>query len=98
MSRSRRVLGVGSLALLVAGALAAAPAQAASPAPIQDFLVGQVSHLAAGAPTTVLVHGTDIAAARSAVADTGMRTMTDFRRIGVVVASGTASQIAAART
>ena len=99
MSRSsRRVLGVGSLALLVAGALAASPAQAASPAPVQTFLADQVAHLAAGVPTTVLVHGTDIAAARTAVADTGMRTVTEFRRIGVVVASGTADQIDAART
>src|SRR4051812_22845791 len=99
MSRSfRSVLGVGSLALLVAAALAAAPAQAATPAPVQAFLATQVSHLVAGAPTTVLVHGTDAAAARAAVADTGMRRITEFRRIGVVVASGTASQIEAART
>ena len=98
MSRSRRLLGAGSLALLVAGALAASPAQAATPAPIQDFLAGQLAGLADSVPTTVLVHGTDIAAARAAVADTGMRTVTEFRRIGVVVASGTAPQIRAARS
>jgi serine protease AprX len=46
----------------------------------------------------VLVHGTDIAAARAAVAATGMRPVTEFRRIGVAVASGTAAQIQAART
>ena len=38
----------------------------------------------------VMVHGTDIAAARAAVDATGMRTVTEFERIGVVVASGTA--------
>ncbi len=45
-----------------------------------------------------MVHGTDIAAARAAVDATGMRTVTEFERIGVVVASGTADQIEAART
>ncbi len=40
----------------------------------------------------------DIAAARAAVEATGMRTVTEFERIGVVVASGTADQIEAART
>ncbi|WP_324275056.1 S8 family serine peptidase [Blastococcus brunescens] len=46
----------------------------------------------------MLVHGTDIDAARAAVGATGMRTITEFERIGVVVASGTADQIEAART
>jgi subtilisin family serine protease len=43
----------------------------------------------------VLVHGIDIAAARSAVTATGMRVVTEFERIGVVVASGTAGQVLA---
>src|SRR3954463_5237744 len=90
MSRSRRALGVGSLAALVAGVLAASPAQAApsspSLAPVQGFLADQLSTLAAAVPTTVLVHGTDIAAARSAVRATGMRPNTGFRKIGGVVA------------
>jgi subtilisin family serine protease len=100
MSRFRRALGVGSLAALVAGVLAASPAQAAaSPAaPIQGFLAHQLAGLAGAVPTTVLVHGTDIAAARSAVAATGMHPITEFRRIGVVVASGTAAQVQAARS
>jgi subtilisin family serine protease len=91
---------VGSLAALVAGALAAAPAQAAPAAalaPVQDFLADQLSTLAAAAPTTVLVHGADIDAARAAVHASGMRTVTEFERIGVVVASGTAGQVRAAR-
>jgi serine protease AprX len=99
MNRSiRRTLGVGSLSV-VAAALFAAPAQAApSPAPVQDFLAEQLSTVAGASPTTLMVHGTDIAAARAAVATTGMRTITEFEKIGVVVASGTADQIEAART
>ena len=101
MSRSRRALGVGGLAVVVAAAFATTPAQAApsSPlAPVQDFLASQLSTLAAAVPTTVLVHGTDIASARAAVADTGMRALTEFEKIGVVVASGTADQVEAARS
>ncbi|WP_448626304.1 S8 family serine peptidase [Geodermatophilus sp. URMC 64] len=101
MSRSRRVVGVGSLAALVAGVLAASPAQATPPspalAPVQDFLADQLATLAGGVPTTVLVHGTDIRAARAAVAATGMRPITEFEKIGVAVASGTAAQVEAAR-
>ncbi|WP_100499844.1 S8 family serine peptidase [Geodermatophilus chilensis] len=101
MTRStRRILGGGSLAALVAGALLATPAQAAPEplAPVQDFLADQLAGLAAATPTTVLVHGTDIAAARDAVAATGMRTVTEFERIGVVVAAGTAGQVEAVRS
>ena len=93
MSPSRRVLGVGSLTALVAAAVLASPAHAApSDAPlarVQDFLAGQLGSLGS-ASTTVLVHGTDIAAARAAVEATGMRPVTEFERIGVAVASGTA--------
>jgi hypothetical protein len=99
MSRSyRRTLGAVSGAVVI-GALIATPASAAStPAPVQDFLAGQLRSLAGVTPTTVLVHGTDIAAARAAVRATGMRPVTEFERIGVAVASGTAGQIQAART
>jgi subtilisin family serine protease len=97
MNRSiRRALGVGSLSV-VASAMLAAPAQAApSPAPVQDFLARQLSTLSG--VTTLMVHGTDIDAARAAVDAAGMRTVTEFERIGVVVASGTADQIETART
>ncbi|TQN40783.1 serine protease AprX [Blastococcus colisei] len=97
---SRRLLGVVSGAV-VAGALLAAPAHAAPSdplAPVQDFLAGQLEGLAGAARATVLVHGTGIDAARAAVDATGMRAVTEFERIGVVVASGTADQIEAART
>jgi subtilisin family serine protease len=98
MNRSiRRALGVVSGAVVV-GALAATPAQAApSPAPLQDFLAEQLSTLGAGS-TTMMVHGTDIAAARAAVDAAGMRTVTEFEKIGVVVASGTTAQIETVRT
>jgi len=102
MSRSRRVLGVGSLTAVAAAAVIASPAQAApsspSPAPVQGFLADQLTTLAGATPTTVLVHGTDIAAARAAVTATGMRPVTEFERIGVAVASGTADQVEAARS
>src|SRR5687768_8649208 len=98
MNRSiRRALGVVS-GVVVVGALAATPAQAApSPAPLEDFLAEQLSTLGAGS-TTLMVHGTDIVAARAAVDAAGMRTITEFEKIGVVVASGTAAQIETART
>jgi subtilisin family serine protease len=101
MSRSRRVLGAGGLALLAAAAFSLPAHAAPSPAPlapVQDFLAGQLGTLTAADPTTVLVHGTDIAAARAAVDATGMRPVTEFERIGVVVASGTAAQVGAARS
>src|SRR5829696_9011712 len=98
MNRSfRRALGVVSGAVVV-GALAATPAQAADPAPVEDFLAEHLTTLDGATPTTLMVHGTDIAAARAAVDATGMRTITEFERIGVVVASGTADQVQAART
>jgi subtilisin family serine protease len=97
MNRSlRRVLAVGGLSVVTAGLLAA-PAQAAtSAAPVQAFLADQLAGLTG--VTTVMVHGTDISAARAAVAATGMGVITEFERIGVVVASGTAGQVEAART
>jgi subtilisin family serine protease len=105
MSLSRRALGVGGLSAIVVAALAITPAHAApatgpsaSLAPVQGYLAGHLAALGAGAPTTVMVHGTDIAAARSAVAATGMRLVTEYQRIGVAVAEGTADQVEAART
>jgi serine protease AprX len=100
------MLGVSSLAAVVtttvaSAALFAVPAHAAptaGPAPVQDFLAEQLATLAGATPTEVLVHGTDMAAARAAVDATGMRLITEFEKIGVAVASGTADQIEAART
>ncbi|MGY1811310.1 S8 family serine peptidase [Blastococcus sp. SYSU D00820] len=100
MTRSARRLGGGSLAALVAGLVLAAGPAAAAPAPlparVQPFLADQLATLTG--TTTVLVHGEDAVAARAAVAATGMRTVTEFERIGVVVASGTAAQVEAVRS
>ncbi|MGE3256243.1 S8 family serine peptidase [Pseudonocardia sp.] len=43
---------------------------------------------------TVLVHGTDTQAAVAAVQASGMRVVTRFRKVGIVVAQGTATQAA----
>ena len=66
-------------------------------APVQDYLADRLTSLASGERTTVLVHGSSLAAARGAVAATGMTTMTSFDKIGVVVARGTRAQVTAAR-
>ena len=76
-----------------------APAQA-DPAPqarLSSSLVGALAS-ATGLPMPVMVHGTNLAAARSAVAATGMSEVTSFDRIGVVVALATPDQVVAART
>ncbi|MCU1605721.1 MAG: exported protein of unknown function, putative Peptidase domain, partial [Modestobacter sp.] len=99
-STVRRSAGAVAGALLVAGVLTTSPAAAAPPpslAPVQDFLAGQLGTLSAAVPTTVLVHGQDIAAARAAVHATGMHLVTEFEQIGVAVARGTAGQVQAAR-
>ena len=98
---SRAIFG----AVLIGGALVAASIvgagsanaarRAASPARIQSALSAQLATLGAG-DTTVMVHGSNIAAARQAVAASGMRLVTTFDRVGVAVASGTAAQITAA--
>jgi subtilisin family serine protease len=80
---------------VVAGAMLAAAA-VPSPAGVQAFLAEQLGTVGSDVPITVLVHGTDIAAARSAVAASGMRPVTEFEQIGVAVARGTAAQVQAA--
>lgn len=49
-------------------------------------------------PAAVMVHGGTLEQARAAVAATGMTAVTSFDKIGVVVATGTASQIQAVRS
>ena len=74
----------------------AAVSGAPQPANVSDFLAGQLTNLTGR--TTVLVHGTDLTAARQAVAATGMAKKGEFKGIGVVIANATKSQIAAVRT
>jgi len=63
---------------------------------MQPLLSEQLGDLGAAVPTVVMMHGTDIATARSAVRASGMRLITTYDKIGVAVASGTSAQIAAA--
>ncbi|GAA4696702.1 S8 family peptidase [Nocardioides nanhaiensis] len=102
----RRALAAGAatvLALGLTGAGSAAAtadepataAQASGLARVSPFLADQLQSLTGRA--TVMVHGTDLAAARAAVADAGLATRTEFEQIGVVVARGTADQVQAVR-
>jgi subtilisin family serine protease len=95
----RAAAGVVAGAMLAAAALPTASPAAAVPSPagVQAFLAEQLGTVGSDVPITVLVHGTDIAAARSAVAASGMRPVTEFEQIGVAVARGTAAQVQAAR-
>ncbi|MGH3432701.1 MAG: S8 family peptidase, partial [Thermocrispum sp.] len=52
---------------------------------------------AGGTPVTTMVHGRTLAEAKAAVADAGLRTVTSYDKIGVVVARGTAEQVETAR-
>jgi serine protease AprX len=98
----RTTLGVGvsaALAAVLTLPVTAAPSQASTqPARVQDFLAGQLSKLGPLEKATVLVHGTDLAAAKQAVGASGLTTSTTFGKIGVVVARGTKTQIEKART
>lgn len=105
MSRRPRFL---ALAALAAAALVAGPtasvSHSATPtgsilrlAPLSPWLSSQWSLLSAVTPTTVLVHGTDIAAAKSAATASGLVVRDTYDKIGVVVAAGLPLQIAAVR-
>ena len=97
-------LGLGLTAFAAAAALAfpanAAPAQTAvgTPANVAPFLADKLSELGDAQKTTVLVHGTDLAAANDAVRETGMSRLTSFDKIAVVAVRGTEAQITAVRT
>jgi serine protease AprX len=93
----RRVIPLFVGTLLVTVAITpSAPAVAESAAPVSPALAAQ---LAGGAGTLpVFVHGTNLAAARRAVADAGLTLVTTWDRIGVAVARGTPAQIATVRT
>ncbi|MFI5730573.1 S8 family peptidase [Kribbella sp. NPDC051587] len=95
MRRSRRLIAAAAVSLLALTISTPVDAQAQNSAPVQGFLSQQLSKLQR---TTVLVHGTDLAAADAAVEATGLHRLSSYDRIGVVVAEGTRSQILAART
>jgi len=102
-----RSLGKGVAALAAAAALAATaalalPANAATtasgtPARVAPGLADELTGMGAAEKATVLVHGSDLAAANTAVSDSGMAKLTSFDKIAVVVARGTTDQISEAR-
>lgn len=87
---------LAATATLTTGGGAAAAGPAAERANVSDFLAGQLDSLTGR--TTVMVHGTSLTAAREAVAATGMSKVGEFRRIGVVIANASKSQIGAVRS
>lgn len=100
LTRSRAAVAAAGL---VALALAAPASASILPggsdlAPVQPWLASRLGVLAAATPTTVLVHGTDLAAARSAVRAAGLTANTSFDRIGVVVATGLPAQVEQVRS
>lgn len=97
----RKSMGIGAAAVL-AGAAMSMPTSTANaspdPALIQPFLANQLTNLSSSAPATVLVHGESLAAANNAVEASGLKKISSFDKIGVVVATGTKSEVEAART
>jgi serine protease AprX len=83
-------------AVLAIPLVSSVPASASPLAPISRSL--DVLLAAAGGQLTVLVHGTSAPAADSAARQAGMTPLTTFRKIGVVVARGSAQQVQAVRT
>lgn len=99
VKRTRAAIAAAALATVALAAPASAgllPSGGAL-APVQPWLSQQLVGLDAATPTTVLVHGTDLAAAEDAVSAAGLRQVTTFDRIGVVVATGLPAQIQAVR-
>jgi serine protease AprX len=90
----RKTLAIGASTLLASVALAAPTSSADAAhvlADVSPYLSRQLDGLTGS--TTVLVHGTDLAAANAAVADAGMTKRGSFDKIAVVIASGTKTQI-----
>ena len=100
LTRSRAAVAAAGLAALALAAPASASILPGGSdlAPVQPWLASRLGVLAAATPTTVLVHGTDLAAARSAVRAAGLTANTSFDRIGVVVATGLPAQVEQVRS
>ncbi len=101
--RRRRRAGLLAAAVLAAtvGAVGSGAALPAAGAPtvarVSDTLAEQLAGARALVPLPVMVHGTDVATARTAARSSGMTVLTSFDQIGVVVAAGTPAQIQAVR-
>lgn len=83
------VLGLGSPSSAGASSL---PGGMITPAPIDPWLARQLDS-GGEAELTVLVHGTELAAARRAVSLAGLTPRQDLGRIGVAIASGTPREV-----
>ena len=95
---SARVLVAAAAAvLLVPLGSTASAAPPSGLAPLSASLSATLGAAADALPMTVLVHGTDLAAAKAAAGQAGLTEITSFRRIGVVAAAGTAGQVRAVR-
>ncbi len=99
VTRTRAAIAAAALATvaLAAPATAGLLPSGDSLAPVQPWLSARLGALQPATPTTVLVHGTDTAAAKRAVAAAGTRSVTTFDKIGVVVATGLPAQVQAVR-
>ncbi len=101
MRRPSRLVAAAALAVAaLSPTLPMTSAEAGLPlarANVSDHLADQLSTLGVAERTTVMVHGTDLAAADRAVTASGMTRTMSFDKIGVVVARATAAQIALAR-
>ena len=103
VKRNRVAMIAGAATAALATVALATPASAGllptgkTLAPVQPWLSQQLSVLKVATPTTVLVHGTDTAAASKAVSAAGLTKVTTFDKIGVVVATGLPAQVQAVR-
>lgn len=94
----RRAMTLVAAILVVPLATAVPAANAQNPlAPVSGTLSRVLAAAAGSTQLTTLVHATDAGTAARAVRAAGMREITRFDRIGVVAATGTAAQVAAAR-
>lgn len=100
MSRRSRLARIAAVVSVLVVFFAPATAAANSPlagligaAPIDPWLADRLGATGFTDELTVLVHGTDLAAAHAAVERAGLSRLGDLERIGVAIARGTAFQV-----
>lgn len=100
MAARRRFAGLIICGTVAAASLVGTPAVAAPGHPLPP-VSKELAALLDGAPflsQIVLVHGQDAAAAERAVHGAGMRKIVDFRKVGVVIAEASKSEVEDARS
>jgi serine protease AprX len=92
-ARLRRSIAIAAavVVLPVSGGVSAAAQDSVTP--VSDTLGTLLSTTEGTGQATVLVHGTNLAAAERAVQAAGMQRITSFDKIGVVAAKGTVDQV-----